>query len=198
MVYRRAPAYSRLKIVRSAVKMESLYRQDAWQYFFLCDTIGTFDLQAAVFRVTQVSGFPKGFIFRSSSSSSRKDIMNFAIGDELMGRGLFAVVHYPYPPHKHFTSTMTMRGLTSSMIFAALLALAAMPTTDATVVRAPARPATHAPAAANTQRLRGVAGRVARHILAMAVGRPDAARRRSDASTSRPRAAWETKPRRTP
>ena len=37
-------------------------------------------------------------------------------------------------------TTMTMRGLTSSMIFAALLALVAMPTTDAMVVRAPARP----------------------------------------------------------
>ena len=105
MVYRRAPAYSRLKIVRSAVKMESLYRQDAWQYFFLCDTIGTFDLQAAVFRVTQVSGFPKGFIFRVILLVfSKGRIMNFAIGDELMGRGLFAVVHYPYPPHKHFTT----------------------------------------------------------------------------------------------
>ena len=59
-----------------------------------------------------------------------------------MGRGLFAVVHFPHT--KHFTCTMTMRGLTSSMIFAALLALAAMPTTDATVVRAPARPITYA------------------------------------------------------
>ena len=50
---------------------------------------------------------------------------------------------------------MTMRGLTSSMIFAALLALAAMPTTDATVVRAPARPTTYAARMHRPQTRRG-------------------------------------------